>query len=171
MSPGSSTESYPAFAHIGLRKRKLTTRDSIFNQEERKRESFPIQPKAAVTISSAVVSGGHLQWSGIRGRKTLLGVPEATDPVSRKIEKKNRKIEGELGGKFKRRGKKCVVVLKMSKRVFNVCQHIRDRPEVFDKLCGFLRRRAEGCVMIRLRSWAQKRMKFRTHGYSAVLVE
>ncbi|KAJ4445788.1 hypothetical protein ANN_12473, partial [Periplaneta americana] len=26
--------------------------------------------------------GRHLQWSGIRGRKTLLGVPEATDPGS-----------------------------------------------------------------------------------------
>ncbi|KAJ4433747.1 hypothetical protein ANN_16059 [Periplaneta americana] len=28
--------------------------------------------------------GRHLQWSGIRGRKTLLGVPEATDHVARK---------------------------------------------------------------------------------------
>ncbi|KAJ4436724.1 hypothetical protein ANN_16856 [Periplaneta americana] len=26
--------------------------------------------------------GIHLQWSGIRGRKTLLGVPEATDPMA-----------------------------------------------------------------------------------------
>ncbi|KAJ4431735.1 hypothetical protein ANN_20337, partial [Periplaneta americana] len=26
--------------------------------------------------------GRHLQWSGIRGRNTLLGVPEATDPVA-----------------------------------------------------------------------------------------
>ena len=36
--------------------------------------------------------GRHLQWSGIRGRKTILGVPEATDPVSRKKSKNRRRI-------------------------------------------------------------------------------
>ncbi|KAJ4445649.1 hypothetical protein ANN_12332 [Periplaneta americana] len=39
--------------------------------------------------------GRHLQWSGIRGRKTLLGVPEATDPVA-ELKEEN------LEDKFKR---------------------------------------------------------------------
>ncbi|KAJ4435446.1 hypothetical protein ANN_18061 [Periplaneta americana] len=37
--------------------------------------------------------GRHLQWSGIRGRKTLLGVPEATDPVALSPENESRSID------------------------------------------------------------------------------
>ncbi|KAJ4446301.1 hypothetical protein ANN_12996 [Periplaneta americana] len=44
--------------------------------------------------------GRHLQWSGIRGRKTLLGVPEATDHVAR-----NRREEN-WEDKFKRYAKR-----------------------------------------------------------------
>ncbi|KAJ4427385.1 hypothetical protein ANN_25006 [Periplaneta americana] len=36
----------------------------------------------------------------------------------------------------------------LQERDFNDCQHIRDKPEVFGRLRGSLRRRAEGCVMM-----------------------
>ncbi|KAJ4439577.1 hypothetical protein ANN_07704 [Periplaneta americana] len=42
----------------------------------------PIVESWGTRIRFVCNCGRHLQWSGIRGRKTLLGVPEATDPVS-----------------------------------------------------------------------------------------
>ncbi|KAJ4440978.1 hypothetical protein ANN_10827 [Periplaneta americana] len=50
---------------------------------------FQIDPSSGLrhriqdsTIRFVCNCGRHLQWSGIRGRKTLLGIPEATDPVA-----------------------------------------------------------------------------------------
>ncbi|KAJ4425362.1 hypothetical protein ANN_27977 [Periplaneta americana] len=58
---------------------------------------MPWSTGADVTRRFVYFYGRHLQWLGILGRSLLLRIPVATDDLTRK----NRKIEGELGGKFK----------------------------------------------------------------------